>query len=187
MDILLIIVLAIGLSADSFAVSLSCGIAEKKIERHRANKIAASLALFQGGLPLVGWFIGTNVKGYIESFDHWIAFSLLAWLGAKMIIEGIKGEDKERVNIYSWRYILTLSIATSIDALVVGFSYALSTSDSLVVGAIIIGVVTFLFSRLGLSIGQRIGLKWGRISEIIGGVILIGLGVKILISHIYYC
>jgi putative Mn2+ efflux pump MntP len=185
MDLITVLILAIGLSMDSFAVSISCGLAEQKVSFGHAVKIALAFATFQGILPVVGWFMGTGIKSYVEKVDHWIAFILLAYLGGKMIYEGfIMPANKKESNIYSFRHIMTLSLATSIDALVVGFSYALAETEKIFGGAIIIGAVTFFFSMLGIRIGKDVGGKFGSKVEILGGVILIGIGLKILIEHL---
>ena len=184
MELVTILILAVGLSMDTFAVSIGCGLAEQKVSFQHAVKIAFSLAFFQGLLPVIGWFLGTEVKVYVENLDHWIAFILLAYLGGRMIIGSLKEEESERMSdIYSWKHIMTLSIATSIDALVVGFSYALASSSTIFGGAVIIGAVTFFFSMLGIRIGKDVGEKFGKKVEFLGGVILIGIGVKILLGH----
>ena len=185
MDIFTVLVLAVGLSMDSFAVSISCGLAEKKVSFTHAVKIALAFATFQGILPVIGWFMGTGIKSYVEGIDHWIAFILLAYLGGKMIYEGIRmPADKKESDIYSFRHIMTLSIATSIDALVVGFSYALAETHKIFGGAVIIGGITFFFSMLGIRIGKDVGGRFGSKVEILGGVILIGIGLKILAEHL---
>jgi len=184
MDILTVLILAIGLSMDSFAVSISCGLKEQKISFRHAAEISFSLAFFQGILPVAGWFMGTEIKVYVENIDHWIAFFLLLFLGGKMIFESFKkGGSEELTDIYSWRRIITLSIATSIDALVVGFSYALASSRNIFGGAIIIGAVTFFFAMLGIRIGKDVGSSLGPKVELLGGLILIGIGLKILLQH----
>lgn len=185
MDLITVLILAIGLSMDSFAVSISCGLAEQKVSFTHAVKIALAFATFQGILPVIGWFMGTGIKSYVEGVDHWIAFILLAYLGGKMIYEGITmPADKKESDIYSFRHIMTLSLATSIDALVVGFSYALAETEKIFGGAVIIGAVTFIFSMLGIRIGKDVGGKFGSKVEILGGAILIGLGVKIVLEHL---
>lgn len=185
MDLVTVLILATGLSMDSFAVSISCGLAEQKVSFSHAVKIAFAFAFFQGILPIVGWFMGAGIKSYVEDIDHWIAFILLAYLGGKMIYEGVMmPTDKKESDIYSFRHIMTLSIATSIDALVVGFSYALAETSKIFGGAAIIGGVTFFFSMLGIRIGKDVGGKLGSKVEILGGLILIGLGFKILIEHL---
>jgi manganese efflux pump family protein len=185
MDFLTVLILAIGLSMDSFAVSIGCGLTEQKISFRHAAKISFSLAFFQGILPVAGWFMGTEIKVYVENIDHWIAFFLLLFLGGKMIFESFKKDgSNEMSDIYSWRHIITLSIATSIDALVVGFSYALASSRNILGGALIIGAVTFFFAMLGIRIGKDVGSTLGPKVELLGGVILIGIGLKILLQHI---
>jgi putative Mn2+ efflux pump MntP len=185
MDIFTVLVLAVGLSMDSFAVSISCGLAEQKVSFLHAVKIALAFATFQGILPVLGWFMGTGIKVYVEKVDHWIAFILLAYLGGKMIYEGLTlPTDKKESDIYSFRHIMTLSLATSIDALVVGFSYALAETEKIFGGAVIIGGVTFFFSMLGIRIGKDVGGRFGSKVEILGGLILIGIGTKILLEHL---
>ena len=186
MDILTVVILAIGLSMDSFAVSIGCGLAEQKISFRHAARISFSFAFFQGMLPVVGWFMGTGIKDYVEGFDHWIAFILLLFLGGKMISESFKrNEETGMTNIYSWKHIITLSIATSIDALVVGFTYALASTRNIFGGALIIGAVTFFFAMLGIKIGKDVGSSLGPKFELIGGFILIGIGFRILIQHLF--
>ena len=186
MDILTVITLAIGLSMDSFAVSIICGLEERMISFKHAVKISISLAFFQGFLPIVGWYLGTGIKVYVENIDHWIAFILLTFLGVKMIYEGLKkDEDESLSNIYSWRHILTLSIATSIDALVIGFTYALVSSSRIFLGAVIIGAVTFFFAMLGIRIGKDVAGNFSQKIEMLGGFILIAIGIKILLEHTF--
>ncbi len=184
MDFITVFILAIGLSMDSFAVSVGCGLTEQKISFRNAAKISFSLAFFQGVLPVFGWFMGTRIREYVEAVDHWIAFILLLFLGGKMIFESFKNREQEKLaDIYSWKHIITLSIATSIDALVVGFSYALASTSNIFGGAMIIGVVTFFFAMLGIRIGKDVGYTFGPKVEFLGGIILIAIGIKILIQH----
>ncbi len=185
MDLLTIFVLAVGLSMDSFAVSISCGLAEQKVKFGHAVKISFAFAFFQGVFPLLGWLMGTELKVFVESIDHWIAFFLLAYLGGKMIYESLRKDNDEKIaDIYSFRHIMTLSIATSIDALVVGFSYAMAETGKIFGGALIIGSVTFFFSMLGIRIGKDVGNKLGSKVELLGGIILFGIGLKILVEHL---
>ena len=184
MDFLTVFILAIGLSMDSFAVSVGCGLAEQKISFGHASKISFSLAFFQGFLPLLGWYMGTEIREYVESVDHWIAVILLLFLGGKMIAQSFKPAGQENTSdIYSWKHIITLSIATSIDALVVGFSYALASTTNILSGALIIGAVTFFFAMLGIRIGKDVGDTFGPKVELIGGIILIAIGIRIFIQH----
>ena len=185
MDLLTVFVLAVGLSMDSFAVAISCGLAEQKVTFGHAVKISLAFALFQGIFPLIGWLMGTELKIFVESMDHFIAFTLLTYLGAKMIYESLKKNHDEKVaDIYSFRHIVTLSVATSIDALVVGFSYAMAETGKIFGGVLIIGSVTFFFSMLGIRIGKDVGDKFGPKVEFLGGLILFGIGLKILLEHL---
>ena len=184
MDLLTILILVVGLSMDSFAVSIGCGLAEQKISFRHAARISFSFAFFQGILPVAGWFMGIEIKAYVEVVDHWIAFLLLLFLGGKMIMESLKkGDSEDVIDIYSLKRIITLSIATSIDALVVGFSYALASTRNIFSGALIIGAVTFFFAMLGIRIGKDVGSSLGPKVELLGGIILIGIGLKILLQH----
>jgi putative Mn2+ efflux pump MntP len=129
--------------------------------------------------------LGTELKVFVESIDHWIAFALLTFLGGKMIYESFREGPEDKIsNIYSFRHIMTLSIATSIDALVVGFSYAMAETGKIFGGALVIGSVTFFFSMLGIRIGKDVGNNLGPKVEFLGGLILFGIGLKILIEHI---
>lgn len=185
MEILTVIFLAIGLSFDSFAVSVCSGLNLPQIRFLQAAKIAIFLALFQGTMPLIGWLIGNSMKSVIEPIDHWIAFGLLTLIGGKMIIESfINSEDREIKNPLLIRGILMLSLATSIDALAVGFSFA-TLLDKILFAALIIGLVTFVASMLGILVGKKTGPKINRYAEITGGLILIMIGCKILIEHMW--
>ena len=181
----MIIFLAIGLSFDSFAVSVCSGLSLPNIRFYQAAKIAIFLALFQAGMPIIGWMIGNSMKSVIEPIDHWLAFGLLTLIGGKMIIESfISTEEREIKNPLLIRVILMLSIATSIDALAVGFSFA-TLLNKILFAAIIIGLVTFVASMLGILLGKKTGPRCNRYAEITGGSILIFIGLKILIEHIW--
>lgn len=175
--------LAIGLSFDSFAVSVTCGIMKKEIRFSQAIIIAGSLAFFQALFPLIGWFIGKSLHSHIASIDHWIAFSLLTIIGLRMIIEGsLKMETIKEVNPMKWNVIIGLSIATSVDALAVGLSFGF-LEISMIYPVLIIGSVTFLAAMLGMLFGKNISGEKSHRSIIIGGVILILIGLKILFEH----
>ncbi len=185
MEILTVFLLAIGLSFDSFAVSVCSGLNLPHIRFFQAAKIAIFLALFQGVMPLVGWLVGNSMKSIIEPVDHWIAFGLLSLIGGKMIIESfISTEEREIKNPLKIRVILLLSLATSIDALAVGFSFA-TLLNKILIAVLIIGSVTFIASMLGILLGKKTGPKINRFAEITGGVILIFIGAKILIEHLF--
>ena len=184
MEIITVILLAIGLSFDSFAVSVCSGLNLPHIRFMQAAKIAIFFALFQAFMPLVGWMVGNSIKSLIEPVDHWIAFGLLTLIGGKMIIESfISSEVREIKNPLHIKVILTLSLATSIDALAIGFSFS-TFLDKILLAVIIIGVVTFIASMLGILLGKKTGPKINRYAEILGGLILIIIGIKILIEHL---
>ena len=185
MSFIVIILIAIGLSMDSFAVSVSNGLTIKNLKLKESILIATSLAVFQALMPLLGWYLGSNIEQYIKEIDHWIAFSLLSFIGIKMIYESRIEETEEEKDKISLKTILIQSIATSIDAFAVGISFAVLVSD-IVLPIIIIGITTFIFSFVGLKIGRFLGNKLGKSVELIGGIILIGIGVKILIEHLFF-
>ena len=142
------------------------------------------MALFQAFMPLIGWLLGNSIKSLIVPVDHWIAFGLLSLIGGKMIIESfIASETREIKNPLQIKVILMLSLATSIDALAVGFSFAVFL-DKIILAVLIIGLVTFVASMLGILLGKKTGPKINRYAEITGGLILIFIGAKILIEHI---
>lgn len=184
MNFLNILMLAVGLSMDSLSVSISSGIFMRKFRLKESCKIAFILAFFQAGMTVLGWVLGVNFSDYIQSVDHWIAFALLAYLGGKMIYEAFNDDGDESCEIASLsnKTIMTLGFATSIDALAVGVGMALLKSDILY-PAIVIFATTFVFSLTGLFFGTRFGrFKWINI-EFVGGLILIGIGLKILLEH----
>ena len=185
MDILSIFLIALGLSMDSFAVSVSNGLSIKNLTLSRNLLIAFSLAFFQAIFPLIGWFIGIEVVDYIRDFDHWIAFVLLSFIGLKMVYEGLQSDEQSKGVEFSFKTLIMQSIATSIDAFVVGVSFALLDYE-IAMPIVIIGVTTFIVSIIGLKIGNIIGDKIGKSVEIFGGIVLIGIGTKILIEHLYF-
>jgi manganese efflux pump family protein len=178
------ILLGVGLSFDSFAVAVSCGVMKQEIRFQQAIPIALSLAFFQALFPLLGWFAGTTLHHWMEFLDHWIAFVLLALVGIKMIAEGIRSKGKPwYFDPFRKRIIISLSVATSIDALVVGLSFGFLNMPILF-PVIIIGVITFVASMLGMLFGKNISPGFTRESFILGGVILLGMGIKILADHL---
>jgi manganese efflux pump family protein len=183
MDIITILLIAFGLSFDTFAVSVTSGLALRKIVFFDAIKFAFVLAFFQGVMPLIGWFIGTGVKKYIMDYDHWIAFILLSVLGIKMIYESFrKGEDHLALNPMRFAVMVSMAVATSIDALIVGLSFAFFNVN-IFLTIFLIGSVTFIVSMLGILFGKKAGVRLGKRMEIVGGLILIAIGLKILIEH----
>ncbi|MBN1986569.1 MAG: manganese efflux pump [Prolixibacteraceae bacterium] len=180
------LLIGIGLSFDSFAVSVSCGLMKREIHFQQASFIAFSLAFFQGFFPVIGWIIGTGVKSLISDFDHWIAFGLLLFIGVKMIVEGGKPNGTlKNFDPLKIRVLLGLSVATSIDALVVGLSFGFLEMPILV-PVIVIGAVTFVVAMLGMLFGKNIPAKRSHQSLILGGIILSLIGVKILVEHLWF-
>ena len=179
-----IIILAMGLSVDSFAVSVTSGLSLPKIRFFEAVKLAFLMALFQAAMPVIGWFLEASIRQYIEPVDHWIAFGLLGLLGGKMILENLKKkEEKKFLDPMIFRIALMLAFATSIDAMAVGFSLAM-IMEKLTPIVFIIGSITFVASMLGMLIGKKTGPKVSKYAEITGGIILIAIGVKILLEHL---
>jgi putative Mn2+ efflux pump MntP len=189
MDLVSILLIAFGLSMDSFAVSVSSGIILPSIKFNRAIIIAFSLAFFQGLMPLAGWLMGIGLHNYIKPVDHWVAFGLLSLLSIKMIIESRKKEDdRADFNPLKPTVLLTMSIATSIDALVVGVSLSfIAVTNSLfwITPILIIGSVTFFMSMLGILFGKNLGNQFGKKMEMLGGIILFLIGVRILAEHLW--
>jgi putative Mn2+ efflux pump MntP len=184
MDLPTILVIAVGLSMDAFAVSVASGSVYKKLEIRHALLMALSFGAFQAIMPIAGWLGGLGFRRFIQDFDHWVAFALLAIIGLKMIYEAfaIKKVDK-KLQSMNFLVLLTLSVATSIDALAVGITLSL-LNGAIVTAVIIIGLVTFCFSYAGVQIGKNFGHFLESKIEIIGGLVLIGIGVKILIEHL---
>lgn len=183
MDYITLLAIALGLSFDTFAVSLSYGVVRNGIIFRQATRVAIVFALFQGGLTVTGYFLGSFLSGAIKEADHWIAFGLLLFLGGKMIYEGMK-QGKEELQDYSNPVMLcTAAIATSIDAFAVGVSLAL-LSVKIWGAGFLIGAVTFIASMMAIRIGKSAGEKLGSKVEILGGLILISIGIKILLEHL---
>lgn len=184
MNIFTYFVIAVGLSIDCFAVSISSGMALKCFMVRYAVRIGIFFGGFQALMPVIGWFAGNSFKKYIENYDHWVAFILLAIIGSKMIYEAlyVKGEEKV-CDPRKLLVIIGLSIATSIDALAVGISFSV-LDIGILTPVLIIGLVTFIFSYAGMYIGDRFGNVFGNKVEIFGGIILILIGLKILIEHL---
>ncbi|MBN1694835.1 manganese efflux pump [candidate division WOR-3 bacterium] len=184
MNLITIFGIGIGLSMDALAVSVINGFVIKKLKIQNAFKIAFSFGFFQALMPVIGWSAGLSFRKYIQSFDHWIAFSLLCLVGGKMIYESIKCSE-EKKDCLQFPALLMLSIATSIDALAVGLSFSFLQVE-IIFPALIIGVVTFIICLIGIYVGDKIGKFIGNKLGLIGGLILIIIGIKIVIEHTAY-
>lgn len=196
MSFLSLLLIAIGLSMDAFAVSITNGISIKNLQNKHALKIAAFMGGFQGIMPVIGWAAGVGFKDYIESIDHWIALILLTIIGGKMIFEAIKNrnegvcatgqpiepEEDHNDELLNNKVLFLLAVATSIDALAVGVSFAF-LQISIVTSALLIGIITFIVCFIGVKIGKRCGCFLQSKAEIAGGVILILIGLKIFFEH----
>ena len=178
-----LIFIAIALAMDSFAVSITAGSVLKRFHFKAMGKISFLFALFQGAMPVIGWFAGNSFEEYISDYDHWIAFVLLSAIGGKMIYEAFWGDNNTPyLDPHCFKKMATLAIATSIDAFVLGVSFSI-LDVNIIFPAFIIGLVTFIFSFAGLTIGIKVGNAFGSKVEIIGGLILIAIGVKVLLEH----
>jgi putative Mn2+ efflux pump MntP len=183
-----IFLIAVSLAMDAFAVSVSSGICIRELRPFHAIRASLAFGLFQFLMPVIGWFLGSAFAAYIAAWDHWIAFILLDFIGGKMIIEAIgKNSGKEAcdltADIRKPLVLFNLAIATSIDALAVGISFSL-LGHGVWLNAAIIGGVTFVICLIGFEFGRRIGFLFEKWAEFAGGVILVGLGIKILVEHL---
>ena len=176
--------IAVGVSADAFAVSLGKGLHMRTLNLRNAIIIALTFGLFQAVMPFLGWLLGTQVAQFIYQVDHWIAFGLLAVVGGKMLWEAFHESDDEKdSDTIRVRELIVLAVATSIDALAVGISFAFLEVD-IVPAVILIGVTTAVLSFIGVLIGHRAGIRFKKPAEIAGGLVLIAIGVKILFDHL---
>ena len=189
MGIIELLLTGVGLAMDAFAVAVCKGLSMKKINYGHAFMIALFFGVFQAMMPFLGWALGTQFKDYIVSVDHWIAFVLLAIIGGKMLKEAFESGKKEEEAAdddggkLNYKELFLLAIATSIDALAVGVTFAF-LNVNIYLAIAIIGVVTFLLSFVGVVIGNIFGSKFEKGAQIAGGVILIGIGLKILLEHL---
>ena len=179
--------IGIGLSMDAFAVSICKGLVMEKVNKKQAFIIGLYFGGFQALMPLIGWFLGIRFQKYITSIDHWIAFVLLALIGGKMIVEAIRDPDVEEIGKKDpprdHKEMFLLAVATSIDALAVGITFAFLDTP-IVEATVIIGLTTFFLSILGVVVGNFFGTRYKKKAEIVGGILLVAIGVKILIEHL---
>ncbi len=184
MSLITIFLLAIGLGIDAFSVAIGIGAANTKKSWAPVLRLSLAFGIFQFVMPLAGWLAGSTVVSLIDNFDHWIAFALLAVVGGKMIREGFEKEsDGEKADQTRGWPLFLLSIATSIDALAVGFSFSL-LKNPILLPAVIIGIVCFAMTAVGMIFGKGLARIFGKKVEILGGLVLIAIGVKILIEHL---
>jgi putative Mn2+ efflux pump MntP len=183
MSLITIFILAVGLGVDAFSVAIGIGATNDKKSWAPVLRLAVAFGIFQFVMPIIGWLAGQTVVEIIASFDHWIAFALLALVGGKMIREGFEKEsDEEKADQTRGWPLLLLSIATSIDALAVGFSFSV-LKNPILFPAVIIGIVSFVMTTVGMIFGKVLAKIFGKKVEIFGGLVLIAIGVKILIDH----
>lgn len=186
MDFFSILLIAVGLAMDAFAVSLAAGTTTHARGFRPLFRLSFHFGLFQFMMPVMGWYLGVHVASYILKVDHWVAFALLAFVGIRMIRSGLGGERE------SWQKdpsrgttLVMLSVATSIDALAVGLSLAMLQID-IWFPSVMIGVVTSSLSLLGIALGRRLGDSFGRPMEIVGGIILLLIGFRILLTRLFF-
>jgi putative Mn2+ efflux pump MntP len=185
MGIISIILIAIGLAMDAFAASICCGLSDSKNHLRLAFVTGFLFGFFQGMMPIIGWFLGLSFKSIIQPIDHYVAFVLLGFIGGNMILESFKKDVDSCNRSISFKTLLSLAFATSIDALATGISFV-ALDTSIILASSIIATITFIISFIGVCLGKRIG----RINhlkqkiDILGGTILIGIGTKILITHL---
>lgn len=184
MSILDIVGISLGLAMDAFAVAISAGITIPRITSRHYFRLSFHFGLFQAFMPLIGWMAGKTIVGYLENWNHWIAFLLLAAIGGKMLYESFQpAERRSKVDPTHGLRLVTLSLATSIDALAIGMSLAILGLE-IVYPAIIIGLITMNLTFLGMKLGEKAGRFFGRWAEKLGSVVLIVIGIKILVEHL---
>ncbi len=182
MGVVELLSIGVGLAMDAFAVAVGKGLSMKRLSLKNAGLVGFYFGFFQALMPVIGYFLGIGFKDYITSIDHWVAFILLGLIGANMIKEAF-GDEEDVDDDLSFKTMLILAIATSIDALAVGITFAF-LQVNILYAALIIGVTTFVISVIGVKIGHVFGLKYKSKAEIAGGIILIAMGCKILLEHL---
>ena len=185
MSLTTVLVLALGLAMDAFAVAIAVGAVLPKLSLRRVFRLSFHFGLFQFLMPILGWLAGLGVRQLIEAYDHWVAFGLLAFIGGKMIFESrrIIPKTSRSDQTRGWR-LVALSVATSIDALAVGLGMAMLRVQ-IWLPSVIIGVVATSMTALGMELGRRLGRRFGQHMELLGGLVLIGIGTRILLQHLF--
>lgn len=180
-----ILLISIGLAMDAFAVSICKGLSMKKMNWKKAFIVALYFAIFQALMPTLGFFLGTNFKDVVTRIDHWLAFILLVAIGVNMLKEAFSKGNESFDDDVGFKTMIVLALATSIDALAIGITFAF-LRVSLIFSVVMIGVITFIISFAGVKIGNKFGNKYEKKAEIFGGGILILLGIKILVEHLFF-
>lgn len=184
MELLTSLLIAVGLAMDAFAVSLGIGTARQAEDRRARFRLSFHFGFFQAMMTVLGYGLGSSIAGFIDGFDHWVALALLAYVGLGMIHSGISKDDSEnRPNPSKGRILMLLCVATSIDAMAVGLSMAVMRTEVWFT-SVVIGVVTYGLSYFGLRAGGRLGAAFGRRMEVLGGLILLGIGLRVVITHL---
>ena len=184
MTVLELALIAIGLSMDAFAVSVCKGLSMQKVDKRYAVAIGIFFGGFQALMPLIGYFLGSQFSTYIEQADHWIAFVLLIFIGGNMIKESREQAEMQSYDGIDYKELFVLAIATSIDALAVGITFAFLQVETIVPAIMMIGCTTFVLSLVGVWVGNMFGARYKSRAELTGGIILILIGVKILLEHL---
>lgn len=180
-----IFIIAVSLAMDALSVSIAGGMQAKRVKLLNALKVSFFFGIFQAFMPVIGWLIGDVMQGYVAAIDHWVAFFLLGFIGVNMIRMALSEKEEDKKDILHLKNLLILSVATSIDALIVGITLSVLEIPFLV-SIITIGLVTFILCFFGYIFGSTLGRIFGKRIEIIGGVALIAIGIKILLEHIFF-
>lgn len=183
MGALEVVLIAIGVAMDAFAVSICKGLSMKKMSWKKALIVGLYFGVFQGLMPVIGYFLGTTFESLVTKIDHWIAFALLSFIGLNMLKEAFSKDSENCNDSVDFKTMIVLAIATSIDALAIGISFAVLKTNILL-AALAIGIITFAVCVIGVKIGNKFGDKYERKAETVGGLILIFMGIKILVEHL---
>jgi putative Mn2+ efflux pump MntP len=181
-----VLIIAVGLSADCFAVALSSSISRRTLPILQGLRAALFLGVFQSAMTLLGWWAGNRINEFIAPYDHWLAFALLVFVGGRMIWESLheKEDGKKTIDITSWWLLFVLAVATSLDALAVGLSFAF-LQVNIISASVTIGAVALIITLGGFLAGKKLGEIIGKRAEIVGGIILIAIGIRILVEHLF--
>ena len=184
MEFLTVFLIALGLAADCFVVALGGSISRKNLSFPQMGRVSLSFGIFQAIMPVLGWLAGLTVVNLVAGYDHWVALALLSFVGGKMLWESFHSKDgqSENADITKGWLLLTLSVATSIDALAVGLTFAF-VKVNILLASLTIGIVAFVASIIGFQLGKKAHRLIGKRAEIVGGLILIGIGIKIVLEH----